>query len=156
MSAAPIAGTLAQTGSLVARAISVTTSRASAVGSSVAMIVGVATTPSINDAVVAQRMSSSEVVARKILMSGVVARGSGGEVEVVGVGDLLETQSLRRSRRRHCVVCRRDEECFVLLTRPFATRHVEHRTDEKAHHVMQEPVRLDVEHQPAVFRRIAP
>src|ERR1039458_6245374 len=145
MSFAPIAGTLAQTGSFVARAISVTTSRASAVGSSVAMIVGVATTPSISEAAVAQRISSSDVVARKMRIVWLVARFSGGEVEVVGVGDLLETQSLGRCRRRDFVVRHRDEERFVLLARPSATRHVEHRADEKAHHVMQEPLRFDVD-----------
>src|ERR1019366_5411013 len=130
MSFAPMAGTLAQTGSAVARAISVTTSRASAVGSSDAMIVGVATTPSIREAAVAQRISSSDVVARKMRIVWLVARFSSGEVEVVGGGDLLETQSLRRSRRRNFVVRGRDEERFILLARPSATRHIKHSADE--------------------------
>src|ERR1039457_562782 len=136
MSFAPMAGTLAQTGSVVARAISATTSRASAVGSSDAMIVGVATTPSIREAAVAQRISSSDVVARKMRIVWLVARFSGGEVEVVGVGDLLETQSLGRCRRRDFVVRGRGAGRFVLRARPPAAGHVEHRADEEAHHVM--------------------
>ena len=70
MSAEPMAGTDAHTGRDVARAMSASTSRASAPGNSAAITAGVATTPSMSDDAAAQRISSTEVVARKMRMTG--------------------------------------------------------------------------------------
>src|ERR1019366_9307213 len=123
-SEAPMAGTLTQSGRVVARAMSATTSRASALGSSLAMMVGVATTPSISAAALAQRMSSIEVVARKMRIGRF--RVSGGEVEFVGVRDLLETEALRRRRCRNRIVRVSHEEQRVCFARTASGCHVEH------------------------------
>src|SRR3970040_311397 len=72
-----------------------------------------------------------------------------GEIESVGVRDLLETEALRRRRRRDGVVRVRAQECVVLLARPPPAGHVEPRTDEEPNHMMEESIRFDVENEPA-------
>lgn len=56
---------------------------------------------------------------------------------------------MRRRWRRYLVIVGSGKESCHVTQRPAPTAHIEHGTDEKAHHVMQEPIRLDLEHEAA-------
>ena len=73
------------------------------------------------------------------------------EVEVLGVAHGLEEERVRAAPAPRPRCCRRAASSAATSSSGTpAGRHVDHRADEEAHHVMEEAVRLDVERQPAV------
>ena len=60
---------------------------------------------------------------------------------------------MRRSGGRHFIIVACGEQPREVVDRASCQRDVHHRADEKADHVVQEPVRLDLEDEPSLAIR---